>query len=196
MGTRNDMHARNEDIADREAIAAPRDPKEGSPCVGVIMGSKTDWAVLQHAAQLLQALGISYEARVVSAHRTPQAMVEYAQTAQARGLHVLIAGAGGAAHLPGMVAALTLLPVLGVPIPIGPLQGMDALLSIVQMPRGVPVGTLALGEAGASNAALLAAEILALSDATLRDRLRAYREARRDEVLNMQLHAPQPEERR
>lgn len=196
MGTRNDMHARNENIADRKATTAPHDPTEGSPRVGVIMGSKTDWAVLQHAAQLLQALGISYEARVVSAHRTPQAMVEYAQSAQARGLHVLIAGAGGAAHLPGMVAALTLLPVLGVPIPIGPLQGMDALLSIVQMPRGVPVGTLAIGEAGASNAALLAAEILALSDASLHDRLRAYRDARRDEVLNMQLHAPQPEERR
>jgi phosphoribosylamine--glycine ligase len=158
-----------------------------APRVGVIMGSQSDWAVMQHAARLLDALGIAHEARVVSAHRTPQAMVEYAQSAQARGLSVLIAGAGGAAHLPGMVASLTLLPVLGVPIPVGSLSGLDALLSIVQMPRGVPVGTLAVGEAGASNAALLAAEILALYDPALRDRLRAYREARRDEVLAMRL---------
>lgn len=170
-------------------MAEPKDspPAASAARVGVIMGSTSDWAVLKQAAQLLQSLGIAYEARVVSAHRTPQAMVEYAQTAQARGLQVLIAGAGGAAHLPGMVAALTLLPVLGVPIPIASLNGLDALLSIVQMPRGVPVGTLAIGEAGAANAALLAAEILALHDAPLRERLRAYREARRDEVLAMRL---------
>lgn len=160
-----------------DAAAAPR--------VGVIMGSRSDWGVLQHATLLLRSLDIAYEARIVSAHRTPQAMVDYAQTAAARGLQVVIAGAGGAAHLPGMVAAMTLLPVLGVPIPVGSLSGLDALLSIVQMPRGVPVGTLAIGEAGAVNAALLAAEILALQDPALRDRLRAYREARRDEVLAM-----------
>lgn len=160
--------------------------------VGLIMGSHSDWAVLSQAAEQLQGLEIGYEARVVSAHRTPLAMVDYAQSAAGRGLHVLIAGAGGAAHLPGMVAALTTLPVLGVPVPAQPLQGLDALLSIVQMPRGVPVGTLAIGASGAANAALLAAAILALHDEGLRQRLQAYRAARRDEVLSSPVPSPLP----
>lgn len=163
--------------------------------VGVIMGSQSDWSVLQHAATLLQTLDIAFEAKVVSAHRTPAAMVAYAESAAQRGLQVIIAGAGGAAHLPGMVASMTLLPVLGVPIPVGTLNGMDALLSIVQMPRGVPVGTLAIGEAGACNAALLAAEILALHDSALRERLITYRQARRDEVLQSRLPSVAPEAR-
>ena len=167
----------------------------GPARVGVIMGSQSDWSVLQHAAALLRTLGIAFEAKVVSAHRTPAAMVAYAETAAQRGLQVIIAGAGGAAHLPGMVASMTLLPVLGVPISVGTLNGMDALLSIVQMPRGVPVGTLAIGEAGACNAALLAAEILALHDAALRERLTAYRQARHDEVLHSRLPVPADEAR-
>jgi 5-(carboxyamino)imidazole ribonucleotide mutase len=145
--------------------------------VGIVMGSRSDWDTLRAASEVLEALQIPHECRVVSAHRTPGLMVEYAQGAMARGLHVLIAGAGGAAHLPGMIAALTTLPVLGVPVQSKALQGLDSLLSIVQMPRGVPVGTLAIGAAGAANAGLLAAQILALHDPALRDRLQALRAA-------------------
>lgn len=153
------------------------------PVVGVIMGSKSDKEHLAPSWELLEALGIPHEVRVVSAHRTPDWMFEYAKTAQTRGLKVIIAAAGGAAHLPGMVATSTLLPVLGVPMPTTTLNGVDSLLSIVQMPKGVPVGTLAVGKPGAANAALMAAQILALSDAALRKRLAAWRKARTDEVL-------------
>lgn len=154
-----------------------------SPQVGVIMGSTSDYDTLRSAVELLDELGIAYEKRVVSAHRTPDLLFDYASTAEGRGLCVIIAGAGGAAHLPGMVAAKTLLPVLGVPVPATALVGVDALLSIAQMPKGIPVGTLAIGRPGAANAALLAAQILALSDPALRERLRAWRRARTDEAL-------------
>jgi len=156
----------------------------GPPLVGVVMGSKSDLETLSAACDLLGELAVPYEARVVSAHRTPDQMFEYAAGAEERGIEVIIAGAGGAAHLPGMLAAKTLLPVLGVPVPATHLNGLDALLSIVQMPRGVPVGTLAIGTAGAANAALLAAQILALSRPQLRERLRAWRRARAQEVLS------------
>ena len=145
--------------------------------VGIVMGSDSDWEVMQHAARQLKALGIPFEARVVSAHRTPDLMFEYADTAAARGLQCIIAGAGGAAHLPGMLAAKTTLPVLGVPVPSRALKGIDSLLSIVQMPKGVPVATFAIGEAGAANAALFAAALLALHDAELAERLRGFRAA-------------------
>jgi len=154
----------------------------GRPLVGVIMGSKSDWEYLQPAAKILTELGVAFETRVVSAHRTPDWMFEYAEGAEERGLSVIIAGAGGAAHLPGMVAAKTLVPVLGVPIPATALQGVDALLSIVQMPKGVPVGTLAIGKPGAANAGLLAAEIVGLQHPEVRERLRAWREARTREA--------------
>jgi 5-(carboxyamino)imidazole ribonucleotide mutase len=150
--------------------------------VGIIMGSTSDWETMRHAAQILDALGVSYETRVVSAHRTPQRLYEYATGAAGRGLKVVIAGAGGAAHLPGMAAAMTMLPVLGVPVESHALKGMDSLLSIVQMPGGVPVGTLAIGKAGATNAGLLAASILALSDSGLAERLAAWRQAQTDSV--------------
>ena len=143
--------------------------------VGLIMGSKSDWETLSLAAETLDALRVPYEAKVISAHRTPKRLYEYAESAKARGLKVIIAGAGGAAHLPGMTASLTPLPVLGVPIKSRELKGLDSLLSIVQMPKGVPVGTLAIGEAGAVNAALMAVSILALSDEALAARLDAYR---------------------
>jgi len=150
-------------------------PEMDSARVGLIMGSKSDWETMANAAEVLDALEIAHEDRVVSAHRTPQRLFEYATSAKARGLSVIIAGAGGAAHLPGMVASLTALPVLGVPVRSKSLRGLDSLLSIVQMPAGVPVGTLAIGDAGAKNAALLAAAILALSDDALAARLDAYR---------------------
>ena len=153
------------------------------PLVGIVMGSRNDYAVMRNAAEMLTEFGVAHEVRVVSAHRTPDLLFEYAETAIGRGLRVIIAGAGGAAHLPGMIAAKTVVPVLGVPIPATALQGMDSLLSIVQMPKGVPVGTLAIGAAGAANAGLLAAEILATTDAVLRAKLVAWRAARRDEVL-------------
>ena len=154
------------------------------PClVGVIMGSRSDLRVMSHAIDVLVELDIPHEVRVVSAHRTPEWMFEYATSAEARGLEVVIAAAGGAAHLPGMVAASTILPVLGVPIPATQLNGVDALLSIVQMPRGVPVGTLAIGEPGAANAALLAAAILGTSRPAVRERLRAWRAERTAAVL-------------
>jgi len=154
-----------------------------APRVGVIMGSRSDWATMLHCSATLDELGIAHECCVVSAHRTPDWLMEYAGTAAARGLQVLIAGAGGAAHLPGMAASKTVLPVLGVPIEVGALRGMDALLSIVQMPGGVPVGTLAVGKPGAINAALLAAAILGVADAPLRERLAARRARITAEVL-------------
>ena len=154
------------------------------PVVGVIMGSRSDWETMQHACATLDELGVPYETRVVSAHRTPELMAEYASGAADRGLRVLIAGAGGAAHLPGMTAAHTHLPVLGVPVESHALKGMDSLLSIVQMPAGVPVGTLAIGRAGAINAALLAASIVALGDDAVRGRLRAFRSTQTQTVLD------------
>ena len=152
------------------------------PRVGIIMGSRSDWATMCHAAQTLADLGVAHETRVVSAHRTPQRLVDYAGGAVARGLQIIIAGAGGAAHLPGMAAAMTRLPVLGVPVESAALKGMDSLLSIVQMPAGIPVGTLAIGKAGAINAALLAAAMLANTDAELATRLDAWRQAQTDAV--------------
>ncbi len=151
--------------------------------VGIIMGSHSDWATMKHAADVLTELGVAHEARIVSAHRTPDLLFEYASTAIARGLHVIIAGAGGAAHLPGMTAAKTRLPVLGVPVASKALSGLDSLLSIAQMPRGIPVGTLAIGEAGAVNAGLLAAAIVALHDPEVAARLDAYRAAQTARVL-------------
>jgi 5-(carboxyamino)imidazole ribonucleotide mutase len=150
--------------------------------VGIIMGSRSDWETMRHAAEMLEQLSVPHECRVVSAHRTPHRMVEYAKGAVARGLKVIIAGAGGAAHLPGMTASMTRLPVLGVPVESHALKGQDSLLSIVQMPAGIPVGTLAIGRAGAVNAALMAAAILALSDPALADRLEAFRKAQTDGV--------------
>jgi 5-(carboxyamino)imidazole ribonucleotide mutase len=158
-----------------------------NPLVGVVMGSKSDYDVLAAAVEVLRALEIPHEARVVSAHRTPDLLFQYAETARERGLRVIIAGAGGAAHLPGMLAAKTLVPVLGVPVPATQLNGLDALLSIVQMPKGVPVGTLAIGKAGAANAALLAAEMLATTDEPVYQRLQLWREARTQEVLAQEL---------
>jgi len=145
------------------------------PHVGIIMGSQSDWPTMQHAADILTELGIGFETRIVSAHRTPERLYSFAKGAKAAGLKVIIAGAGGAAHLPGMTASMTTLPVLGVPVETKALKGQDSLYSIVQMPAGVPVGTLAIGEAGAKNAGLLAAEILALSDPALSERLEAWR---------------------
>jgi 5-(carboxyamino)imidazole ribonucleotide mutase len=152
------------------------------PLVGIIMGSTSDWETMRHAAAMLGALGIAHETKVVSAHRTPDRLFDYAKNASARGLKVIIAGAGGAAHLPGMAASMTALPVLGVPVQSEALSGMDSLLSIVQMPGGVPVGTLAIGKPGAINAGLLAASILALSDAGLAKRLTDWRAAQTDGV--------------
>ncbi|WP_353256185.1 5-(carboxyamino)imidazole ribonucleotide mutase [Hyphomonas sp.] len=148
-----------------------------APVVGIIMGSQSDWPVMQEAARMLEAMGVAYEAKIVSAHRTPDRLAEYAKTARGRGIQVIIAGAGGAAHLPGMAAAMTSLPVLGVPVQSKTLSGLDSLLSIVQMPKGIPVGTLAIGEAGAANAGLLAASIIALQDAGVAARLDAFRAA-------------------
>jgi 5-(carboxyamino)imidazole ribonucleotide mutase len=142
--------------------------------VAIIMGSRSDWPVLRHAAEMLESLGVAYEAKVISAHRTPDRMYAFAKGAKAAGVKVIIAGAGGAAHLPGMTASLTELPVLGVPIETKALKGMDSLLSIVQMPAGIPVGTLAIGEAGAENAGLMAAKILALADAAVAERVAAF----------------------
>lgn len=152
------------------------------PRVGIIMGSQSDWPTMKHAADILEALGVEHETKIVSAHRTPDRMADYAKTAKARGLQVIIAGAGGAAHLPGMTASMTALPVLGVPIQSRALSGQDSLLSIVQMPGGIPVGTLAIGDAGAKNAALLATSILALNDSALAQRLDAWRQAQTDAV--------------
>ncbi len=157
--------------------------EQPGPLVGVIMGSVSDWDTMRHAAETLERLGIPYEKRVVSAHRTPDLLFEYAEGTEGRGLRVIIAGAGGAAHLPGMAAAKTALPVLGVPVESKVLRGVDSLLSIVQMPAGIPVGTLAIGPAGATNAALLAAAILATTDAALRARLHQFRAEQTRKVL-------------
>jgi 5-(carboxyamino)imidazole ribonucleotide mutase len=154
-----------------------------TPPVAIIMGSRSDWPTMKHAADALDALGVAWEAKVVSAHRTPQRLVEFSTGARAAGFKVIIAGAGGAAHLPGMAASMTELPVLGVPVQSKALKGLDSLLSIVQMPGGVPVATLAIGEAGAKNAGLLAGQILALNDPALMERLTAYRDAQTASVL-------------
>jgi 5-(carboxyamino)imidazole ribonucleotide mutase len=159
-------------------------PKAG-PLVGIIMGSKSDWETMRHAAEMLDQLAVPYETKVVSAHRTPQRLYDYAQSARGRGLKVIVAGAGGSAHLPGMAASMTSLPVLGVPVETRSLQGMDSLLSIVQMPAGVPVGTLAIGKAGATNAGLLAAAILATSDPELAERLQRFRDDQTNSVAEM-----------
>ena len=158
-----------------------------TPKVGIIMGSQSDWPTMKEAASLLEVLEISYEKQVVSAHRTPQKLYSYAESAESRGLHVIIAGAGGAAHLPGMTASLTQLPVLGVPVESKALSGQDSLLSIVQMPAGIPVMTLAIGTAGAKNAALSAAAILSLSDFSLKERLRSFRSSQTQQVLETEL---------
>jgi 5-(carboxyamino)imidazole ribonucleotide mutase len=158
-----------------------------APSVGLVMGSTSDWDVMQHAATQLESFGIAFESRVVSAHRTPGLLYEYAGSARSRGLACIIAGAGGAAHLPGMLAAKTTVPVLGVPVPSRYLKGMDSLLSIVQMPKGVPVATFAIGEAGAANAALYAASILATRDEAMADRLEQFRSEQEQTVLGMDL---------
>jgi 5-(carboxyamino)imidazole ribonucleotide mutase len=163
-----------------------------TPLVGVVMGSDSDWEVMQHAVRQLEQFGVAHEARVVSAHRTPDAMFQYAETAASRGMRALIAGAGGAAHLPGMIAAKTTLPVLGVPVPSRHLQGLDSLLSIVQMPRGVPVATFAIGEAGAVNAGLFAVALLALWDAQLAQRLAQFRAGQEAKVSAMTLPPARP----
>ena len=160
---------------------------EEKPLVGVVMGSQSDWDVMQHAARVLKDFGVAFEARVVSAHRTPDTMFEYAEQARARGLACIIAGAGGAAHLPGMLASKTTIPVLGVPVPSRHLAGQDSLFSIVQMPKGIPVATFAIGEAGAANAGLFAVSLLAAADADLARKLADYREKLRDQVAAMQL---------
>ncbi len=165
-----------------------------APLVGVVMGSQSDYAVMSAAVELLRELGVAFEARVVSAHRTPDLLFAYAEAAGPRGLRAIVAGAGGAAHLPGMLAAKTLVPVLGVPVAATSLQGMDSLLSIVQMPKGVPVATFAIGRAGAANAALFAVQMLAAGDAALAERLAAWRAARRDEVLAQVLPEDSAEE--
>ena len=157
------------------------------PLVGIVMGSKSDWETMRHAAETLTRFEVPHEAKIVSAHRTPGWMVEYATSAESRGIQVVIAGAGGAAHLPGMIAANTLIPVLGVPVESQALKGMDSLLSIVQMPGGVPVGTLAIGKAGAQNAALLAVAILANHDPALREMLRAFRQEQASKVRSEEL---------
>lgn len=154
------------------------------PKVGVIMGSRSDWPTMEHAVNMLEKLGVAYETRVVSAHRTPDLLFDYAKSAADRGLQVIIAGAGGAAHLPGMVASQTALPVLGVPVESKALSGMDSLLSIVQMPGGVPVGTLAIGKAGATNAGILAAQIVALHDASVRSALQSFRDEQTRNVMD------------
>lgn len=157
------------------------------PLVGVVMGSNSDWPVMEKAVEQLEAFGIPYEAKVVSAHRTPDLLTEYAQTAKSRGLACIIAGAGGAAHLPGMLAASTIVPVLGVPVPSKYLKGQDSLLSIVQMPKGIPVATFAIGEAGAANAALFAIAQLAVHDKTISDKLEQFRQKQHQQVLDMTL---------
>lgn len=163
-------------------MTAPKNSPPGQPVVGIIMGSRSDWPTMAKAAEILTELGVPFESKVVSAHRTPDRLVEYAKSARTRGLKIIIAGAGGAAHLPGMVASMTSLPVLGVPVKSSTLSGWDSLLSIVQMPKGIPVGTLAIGEAGAANAGILAASILAGNDDPLLKRLDAFRKAQTDAV--------------
>ena len=179
-----------------KAEPVPTDGKAGAAStagpavVGLIMGSQSDWPTMQRAAAVLEELGVAFEARIVSAHRTPDRLYTYAKTARARGLKVIIAGAGGAAHLPGMAAAMTTLPVLGVPVQSKTLSGQDSLLSIVQMPAGIPVGTLAIGEAGAANAGLLAAQILALTDPALTERIEAWRARQTAAVAEVPVGGP------
>jgi len=163
------------------------DPSPNAPLVGVIMGSKSDWDTMRHAHDMLERFGVPHESKIVSAHRTPKWMAEYAESAERRGLQVIIAGAGGAAHLPGMMAAHTTVPVLGVPVESHTLKGLDSLLSIVQMPGGVPVGTLAIGKAGATNAGLLAIAILANGDPELREKLKRFREEQARKVRQDEL---------
>ncbi len=163
------------------------DSSNDTPLVGIIMGSTSDWPTMQKGAEILNELGVSYQSKVVSAHRTPDLLCDYAKSAVEQGFRVIIAGAGGAAHLPGMVASMTTLPVLGVPVQSRALSGLDSLLSIVQMPGGVPVGTLAIGEAGAKNAGLLAAQILATTDPELAERVAAWRQNQTDKVLQQEL---------
>jgi len=177
---------RASDLAKEQRTNMP-DQTPASPLVGVIMGSKSDWETMRHAVAVLIEFAVPHECRVVSAHRTPALMTEYASTAEARGLEVIIAGAGGAAHLPGMVASQTVLPVLGVPVQSKALSGLDSLLSIVQMPGGIPVGTLAIGEAGAKNAALLAVRILATSRSELRAKLHDFQQRQETRVLGESL---------
>ena len=167
--------------------AAGDAPDQGKPLVGIVMGSRSDWETMQHAAAKLDALGVPHEVRVVSAHRTPDVLFDYAANAHSRGLRAIIAGAGGAAHLPGMLAAKTALPVLGVPVQSKALSGKDSLLSIVQMPKGIPVATFAIGEAGAANAGLFAVALLAATDTSLADRLEAFRAEQTASVLAMNL---------
>ena len=157
------------------------------PLIGIVMGSDSDWPIMQAAAKMLKDFGVPFEARVVSAHRTPDLLFDYAEKAQGRGLRAIIAGAGGAAHLPGMLASKTIVPILGVPVPSKHLKGLDSLLSIVQMPKGIPVATFAIGEAGAANAALTAVAILAGTDAALADKLTAFRATQAERVLEMKL---------
>jgi 5-(carboxyamino)imidazole ribonucleotide mutase len=171
-------------------MATKPKPSNKAPLIGIIMGSDSDWAVMQHAAQMLASFGIAHETRVVSAHRTPDAMFAYADGAAKRGLRCIIAGAGGAAHLPGMVASKTTLPVLGVPVTSRALQGLDSLLSIAQMPRGIPVATFAVGEAGAANAGLFAVAMLALDEPKLAAKLAAFRRKQTAKVRAMKLPAP------
>jgi 5-(carboxyamino)imidazole ribonucleotide mutase len=167
-------------------------PADGIPLIGLIMGSQSDWPTLRHAAETLTRLDVPHEARIISAHRTPDRLAAYAKSAQGRGLRVIVAAAGGAAHLPGMCAAWTALPVLGVPVASQQLKGLDSLLSIVQMPAGIPVGTLAIGRAGAVNAALLAAAILAITDPALAERLDAFRAAQTERVPEAPTDQPDP----
>lgn len=167
--------------------SASKRSKKSSPVIGIVMGSHSDWTVMQHAAHMLEAFAVPYEARVVSAHRTPDPMFDYAEQAAARGLRCIIAGAGGSAHLPGMIASKTLLPVLGVPVTSRALQGLDSLLSIVQMPRGIPVATFAIGEAGAANAGLFAVAMLSHGDSGLAARLAAFRRRQTAKVKAMKL---------
>ena len=189
MAAEPKMSKRSKKNPNGDALSEPTSPPVPAlpPLVGVVMGSKSDYEYLAPAVEMLKDFGIPYEARVVSAHRTPDWLFKYAEEAEGRGLRVIIAAAGGAAHLPGMIAAKTLVPVLGVPVPATMLNGIDSLLSIVQMPKGIPVGTLAIGKPGAANAALLAAQILATTDEALRAKLRVWRETRRDEVLAQEL---------
>lgn len=173
-------------------IGLPGGDPPGGPLVGVVMGSQSDWPCLRHAADTLAALDVPFEARILSAHRTPDRMAAYAKAARERGLLVIVAGAGGAAHLPGMIAAMTPLPVLGVPVESKALNGLDSLLSIVQMPGGVPVGTLAIGKPGAINAALLAASIVGVRHPAVMDRLVAWRQSRTDAVAHTPVDEPGP----
>ena len=163
---------------------------DAKPVIGVVMGSNSDWATMRAATEVLEHFGVAHEARVVSAHRTPDLLFQYAETAASRGLKAIIAGAGGAAHLPGMLSSKTILPVLGVPVQSKALKGLDSLLSIVQMPKGVPVATFAIGEAGAANAALYAISMLATTDAALAEKLQAFRDKQTQMVLDMKLEDP------